>query len=303
MIGYHVFYQKTEEINFVEISSQFASILFWKKHFGPMRLYCNSKFLKTISFYKLDTLYDEINIDVLDNIPYNKKTLEKYWSVAKIYAANDISKKETTYCILDTDLWITNKINWDISNDFVGFHFETFNLDDKNNPYLEPSYFINDYVPNEWDVLPINCAFMYINNKQLIFDWFEYMNNVILLNKKSLINKKRKKDAHTLFIEQRVITYLCKKLNLKYTSLINNKYHSGSGLTLNNISVWEPELDFTLEPHKFIKHIWGLKRFYSVLNKKILTEIYDDIHNEFGFLEMEFEQLYKERLKIYYIEY
>jgi hypothetical protein len=40
-----------------------------------------------------------------------------------------------------------------------------------------------------------------------------------------------------------------------------------------------------------------------VLNKKILTEIYDGIHNEFGFLEMEFEQLYKERLKIYYIEY
>ena len=144
---------------------------------------------------------------------------------------------------------------------------------------------------------------MYINNKQLIFNWFEYINNVISLNKKPLINKKRKKDAYTLFIEQRVVTYLCKKMNLKYSSLINNKYHSGSGYTTSNVSMWEPELDVTVEPHKFIKHIWGLKTFNSFKNKKILTEIYNDIHNEFGFLEMEFEQLYKERLKIYYIEY
>jgi hypothetical protein len=42
--------------------------LFWKKHFGPIRLYCNSKFLESISLYKLDLLYDEINVDILDNI-------------------------------------------------------------------------------------------------------------------------------------------------------------------------------------------------------------------------------------------
>jgi hypothetical protein len=293
MIGYHIYYQKNNEINFVDISSQFASALFWKKNFGPIRLYCNSKFLETISLYKLDLLYDEINVDILDNITYNSKTLSKYWSIPKLYAANEISKSETTYCILDTDLWITNYFDWDTSKDFLAFHYETFDLKNKNNPYLIPSAFIDDYKEKDWDLMAMNCAFMYINNQQMVFDWFKYADNVIKLNK--TVKTKNKKDVYTLFIEQRAITYICEKLKLNYGTLIPNIFISGLS---SDKELWTPKLNVLNLPQKYIKHIWGLKKFYDSITLKLLDTIYNDIHSEFGFLEIDFPELYIKRLTI-----
>jgi hypothetical protein len=295
MIGYHIYYQKNNEISFVEISSQFASALFWKKHFGPIRLYCNSKFLESISLYKLDLLYDEINVDILDNITYDSKILSKYWSIPKLYAAKEISKSETTYCILDTDLWITNYFEWDKSKDFLAFHYETFDLKNKNNPYLIPSSFIslNDYEEKEWDFMAMNCAFMYINNQQMIFDWVEYADAVIKLNK--TVKTKNKKDVYTLFIEQRAITYICEKLKLDYGTFIPNIFISGLE---SDKELWNPKLNFLDEPQKYIKHIWGLKKFYDSLTLHLLEVIYNDIHSEFGFLEIDFPELYIKRLTI-----
>ena len=293
MIGYHIYYQKNNEINFVEISSQLASALFWKKYFGPIRLYCNSKFLETISLYKLDSLYDEINVDILDNITYSTKILSKYWSIPKLYAANEISKSETTYCILDTDLWITNYFEWDISKDFLAFHYENFDLKNKNNPYLIPSAFIDDYKEKDWDLMAMNCAFMYINNQQMVFDWFKYVDNVIKLNK--TVKTKNKKDVYTLFIEQRAITYICEKLKLNYGTLIPNIFISGLS---SDKEPWTPKLNVSNLPQKYIKHIWGLKKFYDSITLKLLDTIYNDIHSEFGFLEIDFPDLYIKRLTI-----
>ena len=293
MIGYHIYYQKNNEINFVEISSQLASALFWKKYFGPIRLYCNSKFLETISLYKLDSLYDEINVDILDNITYSPKILSKYWSIPKLYAANEISKSETTYCILDTDLWITNYFEWDRSKDFLAFHYENFDLKNKNNPYLIPSAFIDDYKEKDWDLMAMNCAFMYINNQQMVFDWFKYADNVIKLNK--TVKTKNKKDVYTLFIEQRAITYICEKLKLNYGTLIPNIFISGLS---SDKELWTPKLNVSNLPQKYIKHIWGLKKFYDSITLKLLDTIYNDIHSEFGFLEIDFPDLYIKRLTI-----
>jgi hypothetical protein len=293
MIGYHIYYQKNNEINFVEISSQLASALFWKKYFGPIRLYCNSKFLETISLYKLNLLYDEINVDILDNITYSPKILSKYWSIPKLYAANEISKLETTYCILDTDLWITNYFDWDTSKDFLAFHYETFDLKNKNNPYLIPSAFIDDYKEKDWDLMAMNCAFMYINNQQMVFDWFKYADNVIKLNK--TVKTKNKKDVYTLFIEQRAITYICEKLKLNYGTLIPNIFISGLS---SDKELWTPKLNVSNLPQKYIKHIWGLKKFYDSITLKLLDTIYNDIHSEFGFLEIDFPELYIKRLTI-----
>ena len=293
MIGYHIYYQKNNEINFVEISSQLASALFWKKYFGPIRLYCNSKFLETISLYKLDSLYDEINVDILDNITYSPKILSKYWSIPKLYAANEISKSETTYCILDTDLWITNYFEWDRSKDFLAFHYENFDLKNKNNPYLIPSAFIDDYKEKDWNLMAMNCAFMYINNQQMVFDWFKYADNVIKLNK--TVKTKNKKDVYTLFIEQRAITYICEKLKLNYGTLIPNIFISGLS---SDKELWTPKLNVSNLPQKYIKHIWGLKKFYDSITLKLLDTIYNDIHSEFGFLEIDFPELYIKRLTI-----
>lgn len=297
MNGYHIYYQQDKEIDFIEISSQFASALFWKEHFGSIHLYCNSKFLQTISKYKLDSLYDEINVSCLDLLT-NKKIISKYWSYPKIFAIHEISKTDTKFCVLDTDLWINNKIYWDETLDFVGFHYETFDLNSKNNPYLHPSKFDDNINEQDWNVNAMNCAFMYFNNAELITKWFEYSEKIINLNKKSYIPKIHKKDSYTLFIEQRSIIYLCKKMNLKYGTLINNIFYSGIKNSKDNLyDIWEPALDLSLEPQKYIKHIWGLKRLYHFLGEKILHQIYEDIYKYFGSLEINYPELYKDNLQ------
>jgi hypothetical protein len=289
MIGYHIFYQYSKETNFLDICSQFASALFWKKNFGPIKLYCNTEHLKMISKYQIDSIYDEINVFELDNIPYEPDILIKYWSLVKIYAASKI--QEDKFCIIDTDLWITQPFKWNEDVDFMGFHYESFNLDNIHNPYLPPSLFLNDIRDEDWDELPINCSFIFINNKILLDKWLEFSNKVINLNKNIETNIY---GAYTLFIEQRAITKICKDLNLKCIPLIDNVYKSGLDLESN---VWSPPLDLSQAPQKYIRHIWGLKRLLH-LHSKFIEVIFNDIHETFGFLEIQYPELYVERLKV-----
>lgn len=289
MIGYHIFYQHSKEINFLDICSQFASALFWKNNFGPIKLYCNTQHLEQISKYRIDSIYDEINVSELDNIPYDSDTLIKYWSLVKIYAASKI--QENKFCILDTDLWITNSFTWDENVDFMGFHYESFNLNNIHNPYLPPSLFLDNVNDNDWDELPINCSLIFINNKMLVDKWLEFSDMVISLNKNIETNIY---GAHTLFIEQRAITKICKELKLKCSALIDNVYEAGLNAESN---VWTPPIDISQAPQKYIRHIWGLKRL-THLHSKFIDIIFNDIHQKFGFLEIQYPELYVERLKI-----
>lgn len=98
MTGYHVFYQSTntdkwEPINHLVL---LASIIFWKKNFGKIKLICNKPYLESIAKYGLDKLYDDINVSLFDNIPYFEY-LSKYWSFCKIFAANYISDSEESF--------------------------------------------------------------------------------------------------------------------------------------------------------------------------------------------------------------
>jgi hypothetical protein len=83
-------------------------------------------------------------------------------------------------------------------------------------------------------------------------------------------------------------------LKLNYGTFIPNVYSSG----LKDDDLWNPELDFLEAPQKYIKHIWGLKNFYDSITLKLLDSIYNDIHSEFGFLEIDFPELYLTRLII-----
>ena len=300
MIGYHIFYQQEDkEFHIADYFVQLASIMFWKQNFGEIRLCCNSKFLDSIKEYNLDGLYDDINVDILNDIPY-KESLKKYWSFPKIYATYQISKIESKFCVIDTDLWTPNKFTWDESKDFVAFHYEDYKLEFKNNPYLHENIFINEALLNSdnliWDELPLNCAFMYFNNTKLISEWYDICLQVINLNKKA---KTKKNDVYTLFIEQRLISAICKGYNYDYDTLIPSIYRTYHS---KKIKAWEPELDHNdiSTAAGCIRHVWGLKSNYNepqfVIN---LTKIvFDDLHNNFGLLEPYFNKLYIERLKI-----
>jgi hypothetical protein len=265
MNGYHVFYHnKIEDDQFETINYlvQVASALFWKKNHGEIHLYCNSNFLKFIQKWKIESIYDSINTEVLDNAPI-KEYIEKYWSFCKIEAAKDIVKTHKEFVIIDTDLWIHDEINLDNSYSFIGYHPEMM-MNHSSNPYLSPDIFLkkSDVLLFDWTISPINCAFIYLNSEDLVNQWYTW-SLYIINNNKDL--KKHEMSADTIFIEQRLLPTLTHSLNLKVGSLIPNMYlpHIPSD---QFGSEWSPKIGFD-EFNQYmtwnIKHVWGLKKYYS----------------------------------------
>lgn len=258
MRGYHIYYHFQKEENpyeYIDFLCQLCSILFWKKNFGYIELVCNKEFLDKVERWGLDKYYDDINTTLFDNLPHKDK-LETFWSFPKIYAIKHISNFVDKFCVLDTDLWIYERLDFDLENQLVGYHREDI-TDNEENPYLNPGkYLKEDY---DWSVKPINCAFLYFNSNDLISKWYSKSLEVI----ESFNSEKSPNSADTVFIEQRLLPTICKELKMKYSTLIENTYLPGSK---KDGSEWNPIIGFTsenLERFNNIKHVWGLKKMYS----------------------------------------
>jgi hypothetical protein len=297
MNGYHVFYQSKEVDNeFEEINYlvQIASILFWKKNQGKMSLYCNSKYLNFIKKWGIDSLYDEINTECLDKIPY-KQYLDKYWSFCKIEAAFDISKSDKDFVIIDTDLWIQEPINIDSDFQFIGYHQEKC-LNHPNNPYIEPNNFINlrDLKLFDWSISPINCAFLYLNSKDLINEWYKWSLKVIENNKD---NNKKEMSVDTIFVEQRLLPTIAHTLGMNVGTLIPNVYQPH--IKSDNLgSEWIPKIGFDITNQYMswnIKHVWGLKKMYDDPNIRsiIIDTVTGSLNTYFKDWEINFTELLK----------
>lgn len=265
MTAYHVYYlseYEEKEYEGIDVLVQIASIIFWKKNHGKFHLYCNSDYLNFLEKWNITRLYNSINTNVLDNIPYTEH-LKKYWSFSKIHAIRDISEKNEDFVVLDTDLWIHEKVDIDKEFSFIGYHPESAIIN-PNNPYINPNNFISyeDYIEYDWSIRPINCAFLYLNNKELINNWYDFIIKVINRNKNF---EKKQGSSDTIFIEQRVLPTIAKKMNLKFGTLIPNVYqpHIPSDEFGNE---WIPKVGYD-ESNMYmtwnVKHVWGLKKTYD----------------------------------------
>lgn len=302
MRGYHIYYQLEEKENqyeYIDFLCHLCSILFWKKNFGTIELICNEEYLKKIKFWGLDKYYDDINTKLFENIPHKEK-LETFWSYPKIYAISHISKYVNKFCVLDTDLWIYDKIEFNEDHQLVAYHRESSSYFE-NGPYSDPYKYIKEDF--DWSVSPVNCAFLYFNSKNLIENWIQICDKVI----SEFNSEKSPNSADTIFIEQRLLTSLCKKLNYKFSTLIENTYIPGAE---KNGSEWDPIIGYTsdnLIRANNIKHVWGLKKLYSDKTIRDLimcvckisldhyfagwgiynVQIYDNLMNNIDFDELE----------------
>ena len=274
MTGYHAYHQKKDDKEFGEINYliQLVSILYWKKHYGKINLYCNQRFLESIKKYGLDKEYNEINTELLDNYPYEKYT-ERYWSFNKIYVAADIAKKEEAFCLIDTDLWVSKPNMFREDVDVLFYHQEAVNPDFDNTVYPKVSNWLEENIISQfdWSIAPRNSALVIFNSnfKELIEAWKDISVGIIKNNfdkKFTFINK----DAHTIFIEQRLIGPLAKILGVTISEILPNTYSSID-------PQWSPELGHTLESQYVatnIKHIWGLKHRYGEIEvRKLVLEV------------------------------
>ena len=274
MTGYHTYHQKRDDKEFAEIDylTQLNSILYWKKYYGEINLYCNQKFLQSIKKYGLDKEYKEINTQVLDNYPYEEYT-ERYWSFNKIYVAADIAKKEEAFCLIDTDLWVSKPNMFRKDVDVLFYHQEAVNSHFDNTVYPEVSNWLEEDILSQfdWSIAPRNSAIVVFNSnfKELVQVWKD-MSSIIIKNnfdkKFTFINK----DAHTIFIEQRLIGPLAKALGVSIAEILPNTYSSID-------PQWSPDLGHTLQSGYVatnIKHVWGVKHRYAELEiRKLVLEL------------------------------
>jgi hypothetical protein len=265
MNAFHIYYQKDEEISnndLINLLVQFASIKFWKKNQGEIHLYCNENHLNTLEKWGVDKFYDSINLNCLEDLPYFNYQ-DKYWSFCKIHAIKKIAELYEEFVVLDTDLWIQESIKIDPSFQIIGYHEEDV-IEDESNPYVNPSNFLNSFDINsiDWSMNPMNCAFLYLNSKELVDEWYKWVLKTIDLNKEK---ETLVLSADTIFIEQRLLTAIAYTLKMRVGKLLPNVYqpHIPCDEFGNE---WVPKIGYNLENQYVawnIKHVWGLKKSYD----------------------------------------
>ena len=304
--GYHVFYQTKEvgEYHQIDLLVQVTSILFWKHKWGSIGLYCNQEYLDYLKQYNLDVLYDDINVDFLEQTPY-KQYYPKYWSLCKIEVAKHVSQIHNEFAIIDTDLWIKDQLGIKYSDyDFVGHHDEKYDLNYEKNVYIDPINFLPLEEVNKlnFSELPINCAFMYFNSKKLIDTWHEWVYKIVELNKDS---PKLSLHKDTIFIEQRLLPAVLSTYKFRWRNLSPHTYLTHQS-ELQDGSEWEPSFGFSEESEKYfdnLRHIWGMKTTYNhtPYREMILNVVYFDLFENFEAkpIIQSFAKLIKECHQIY----
>lgn len=270
MTGYHIYYQTSEEDEFSQIDYlvQLASILSWKKNYGPIRLFCNQRFLESISKYGIDKEYDFIDTEYLESIPY-KDSMSTFWSFCKIYAAKKIVETDSEFCILDTDLWIQVPDLLSQEHDLVFYHKEAYDMKYKLNPYEDPKNWLSEseLAKHDWNTAPANCAIMYFRNRsrELVDKWYDTALKIVEIhhNDTSDINVR----CGTIFIEQRLLPTLANTLDMSMTTISPCTYLTWTPAQLADGREWRPVLnhsEYSLYIAANIKHVWGAKKYYGL---------------------------------------
>lgn len=304
MTGYHIYYQTSDDGEFEALNYlvQLASIKYWKRHYGPIKLYCNQKYLESISKYGIDEEYDEIDTLFLETNPY-KEYSDRFWSFCKIYLANKIAQEEESFCILDTDIWISEP-NLLTKEDVVFFHKEAFDVNYSSNPYPDPINWIENEDYN-WNVSPRNCAIICFNSnfKELIAKWLEVSMQVIEQTHSKEFEFENK-NSSTIFIEQRLLPTLIDKLGLTMGEVFPSVYQTTKDGT--DGSEWVPRIDsseYLTWVSKVIKHIWGAKRYYdSNIIRQLIIEITFEALIRYGEHAPKYGKLFAECETIYNLD-
>lgn len=273
-LGVHIFYQ-SKSLNYEEeiISFSLLSAISWKKHMGPIILYCNKTYLETIKKYNVDSIYDDINSDFLEDLP-NGINYGDFWAFYKLLVAKKIQNL-TPFTILDTDLWLNAPLIINQKLDVMMYHNEKFDINYPNNPYPDFDQFLPDNIKEmklDKEVLPTNCAILHIRNNSFINKWVD-LSTQIALHSSKIEFPELNTSSKMCFIEQRLLPMVLKKENLNwdtflYTSYLTHIHSSEDG------SEWEPnpftipEADKTIFEN--IKHVWGLKSLFSNSKLKFL---------------------------------
>jgi hypothetical protein len=267
-LGVHVFEQYGDlnwELEIVTFN--LISALSWKRFQGPIHLYCNQEFLNTLEKWGVETVYDYINVDVLQNKP-NDIDYKQYWAFSKFIVLDHLVNKDQSFTLLDNDLWIRAPLEIDDNLDVVMYHEEEFDLNFHKNIYVDFDYMLPDHLKSlnlDKSILPTNGALLYVKNSKNINHWIKTSFEVARFNfGKSEVNEHS--STKMCFIEQRLLPILLSEQKLNYGTFISQKYIT-QNIDYQDGSEWCPRLENSTneEQIKFynIKHVWGMKKVFK----------------------------------------
>jgi len=273
-LGIYIFDQTSDLDYEIEIISfNLLSALSWINFQGPIHLYCNTRYLETLKKWGVDTLYEYINTEILDNksehIDY-----KQYWAYSKFEVIKNI-QYETPFTIIDTDLWLNRTLKFNEKLDVMMYHKENFHNNYKNDTYPDFDFMIPDNLKEmnfDKSLLPTNCAILHIRNSNFIKDWISLSEEISSYNTNIKIPNGNK-STKMCFVEQRLLPMLLAKNGYKYDTFISQIYQSHLAETQDG-SEWLPTIDNSSDVDKenfdSIKHVWGLKKY---LNYKEIREM------------------------------
>ena len=159
-----------------------VSIINWKIHNGPIKLYTDSIGAAFYQRFNLLDLYDEVDIRFLNN--YSKSNIDPayFWTSGKIKC---LAHQTEPFVFLDQDMIIRDKIpewvrtndltiaHWEIGRGYYYFNKEKFESEITHIPWID-NYNIDDWSPN--------TSFLCFNNMDLLKEYHKWHKHLVTTN-------------------------------------------------------------------------------------------------------------------------
>lgn len=246
---------KCFSMNDAEILTMMVSALMWQKHNGSIKLYTDNAGYAFIRSMELSALWDGgIDTELLENNDYPIDP-EIFWAAGKLIA---LEAQACPCVMLDTDLIVTQSILHLLEPTAItALHSEALNPEVYLSPLLLKKplefHFPKDY---NWNVLPSNTAFLYINNESFRNFYMNESKRFMFQN----MEKPTEMVSQMVFAEQRLLSICADRQQLPISHLLADPF------SLSNSSVI---------------HLWGFKNLLRQ-NKNVQAIYLKQLIEKFG---------------------
>lgn len=237
------------------------SILRWKLHNGPVKLYTDSIGLQFYKEVGIDVLYDEINVSVLNE--YTSVDPAYFWTSGKIHC---LHHETEPFTFLDQDFIVRGILpenaylsditvgHWEIPRGYYYFTREQFN-EQVSHYKLPDTYNTNAWIPN--------TSFMCVNNLEVIKEYNE-------IHKAMVNTKNAVPEWFWLLTDQGALGQVFREEKYKIDTLTDRIFLSDSdygGQETRNMGLSEAwyfpiQYDKTKEDFEW-EHVWLAKVVYG----------------------------------------
>ena len=308
ILGVHAFY--TTDVNegkfkSVELLCQLASALYWRKSFGPIGLYISPEREAQIFHYGLHNAYTFV--DTMKHEYVSMHGSPRFWAYPKMLIAKRLSLDFSKFCVLDADLYIKTRNNFDVDSQMLTFHHEE--VDSEEYPYVSgPRLYEFAEIESpvtKWEAKATNTAILYCNGvAPFIHEWMYHVDQIIENSNKweTLTGS-----GDQIFVEQYLLPNLAKERGVNLNTYLNSSWIPGPKHNVTHIDptmygwIHAEPIETVQEKFNNVFHIWGLKHNlnYAIVRQEVLGRILNDLDQDFPDLDKSYPVLFEEARELY----